>query len=314
MIELRPKWCVTDSLIQELLQLGPWIDKGGRRITELTGDEWKPGSSVMIRRVINPAFSELEIRQKLSLAPDATVGIAARWSCKETALAGSHLSGPLPLPVAGGEPTDLVLEIPGDIGGSIEVETCVIVRINSEVIDSSGVPDGALIWSDSWSTPLAERRILLEGSELRIPVRTISFDSYFGDGSQALWAIEAEQLALDDIVSASVVVLINADRVKMVTDEFGNTDTPDVTSLSSTSRAGVLVDLVRVLTANLLEELDEIGEWSDQDDGTVGQLVALNLTKAFGSVQLGVNCFRDDQATFARGLWSQLAPEKWDSE
>jgi hypothetical protein len=314
MVELRPKWCVPDELIHELLQPGAWIDDAGRQIADLTGDEWKPGSSVTIRRAINPALSQLEIRQRLSLSPDATVGIAARWSCKETALAGSHFNGPIPIPIADGEPIDLVLQIPGDIGGSIEVETCVIVRIDSGNVDSSGVPDGALIWSDSWSTPLAERRVLLEGSELRIPVRTVSFDSYYADGSQALWAIEAEQLALDDVVSASVVVLINADRVNTVTDEFGNTDTPDVASLSSTSRAGILVDMVRVLTANLLEELDEIGDWSDQDDGTVGQLVALNLTKAFGSVQLGVNCFREDQATFARGLWSQLAPERWDSE
>jgi hypothetical protein len=314
MVELRPTWCVPDKLIYDLLQPGSWIDDDGRQIVDLTGDEWKPGSSVTIRRAINPSLTQLEIRQKLSLSPDATVGIAARWSCKETALAGSHFNGPLPIAIADGEPIDLVLQIPGDIGGSIEVETCVIVRIDSGNVDSSGVPDGALIWSDSWSTPLTERRVLLEGSELRIPVRTISFDSYYADGSQALWAIEAEQLALEDVVSASVVVLINADQVKTVTDELGNTNTPDVASLSSTSRAGILVDLVRVLTANLLEELDEIGEWSDQDDGTVGQLVALNLTKAFGSVQLGVNCFREDQATFARGLWSQLAPERWDSE
>lgn len=307
MLELRPKWCATDDLAHGLLSLGDWLDADGRGISESTGDKWTPGMGLRLRRTFTPELSQREIRQRLGLSPDASVGIAARWFCVETASAGSHLGGPLPLDLD--QPAELVMVIPGDLGGSVEVETCLVVRMNDEATDPSGVPNGGLIWSDSWSTASADRRVLLEGSELRIPVRSVSFASYFDDGSRALWAIEAEPESHEDMLSATVTVLVNVDEAPQISvgDEFEL----DVASLSSAAVAGIQVDLVRVLCAALIDDIEEDISWSDLSEGSIGQFLALRLTGAFGSVQLGLASFREDQATFARLLWGWFAPVNW---
>lgn len=311
MLELRPKWCAKDEVIRELLSFGDWLDDAGNEISIRTGDEWKPGASLKLRRTFTPAFSEMEIRQKLNLPPEAFLGVAARWSCKDTALAGSHNGGPLPLSLEAS--TDLELEIPGDLGGSVEVETCLIVRMDSGAHDATAAPDGALIWSDSWSTSQSERRVLLEGSELRIPVLTVSFKSYFDTKSRALWSIEAEPAGLEDMITAVVTVLLNDDVMPRIQGGPEDEGAPNVNSLSSTVAAGVQVDLVRVLTGLLIDEIEEVVVWSELPEASVGRWLLLVFTQAFGSTRAGVQYFREDQSAFARCLWSLFAPERWDS-
>ena len=114
--------------------------------------------------------------------------------------------------------------------------------------------DGALVWSDGWTNPIRERTILLEGAETRIPVRTVSFDQHFGEPSGALWAIDLDtSIEPDDLLANVVTVLLNKDV--MIRDFRGANGEPDARKIPTSSLAGMSVDLVRSLTAALVEEL-----------------------------------------------------------
>ncbi|MEP1123401.1 MAG: hypothetical protein ABJH68_05865 [Ilumatobacter sp.] len=86
---------------------------------------------------------------------------------------------------------------------------------------------------------------------------------------------------------------------------------PDPATLPPSSLAGISVDLVRVLTAALAEELHAVEDWTDLADGTVGQMLVLRLTEAFGSVSGALADHEHDQPTFSRRLWNRFAPDSW---
>lgn len=309
MLELRPTWCAGDSLVEELIEFGAWSDGEGRALAARGGDEWRPGDGLRLRRVVRPQSSPLEIRQKFGLPAGASVGVAARWSCRSTAIAGVHTGGPGALALD--EASELTLDIPAEVGGVIEVETCLVVRW-PEGVDSEGqCPDGAMVWSDGWSTLPHERSLVLEGAELRIPVRSVSFEQHFDEPSRALWAIDVDNASMDDLVSAVVTVLLNREILEQEFGGRGDEEGPDAARLSASVRSAISVDLIRALTASLMSELDDVDEWGDLAAGTVGQLAALRLTESFGSVAAGLNCYRDDEATFSRRLWNKFAPERW---
>jgi hypothetical protein len=81
--------------------------------------------------------------------------------------------------------------------------------------------------------------------------------------------------------------------------------------LPRSTHAGISVDLVRVLTAVLAEELQGDEDWAELADGTVGQMLVLRLTEAFGSVSGALADHEHDQPAFSRRLWDRFAPDSW---
>jgi hypothetical protein len=152
--------------------------------------------------------------------------------------------------------------------------------------------------------------VLLEGDELRIPVRTVSFTERYDSRAGALWAIELETtVELEDPLSNVVTVLLNRDALQR---DFSDADgEPDPARIPSALLCGISVDLVRSLTAALVGDLDEEQSWADLDDGTVGSMLLLRLTQAFGSVSDGAEAFSNDQPAFTRRLNDVFAPDSW---
>lgn len=307
-LELRPSWCLDDETASELFEFGPWMTPGGIPVSALDGDNWKPGEEVHLQRQVQVMFDAVEVRRKLGLRLGAIVGVGSRWTCRRTSEAGTHRGGPKPLALT----TDMTLElaIPRDIGGSIELETCLVVNWVVRDRPFNSCPDGAMIWSDGWSTNKSQRSLLLEGAELRIPVRSVAFSSYFGAPSGALWALDMDpSVALDDLLSNVVTVLLNSD---VLDRDFKNKEGEgDASLIPEYVSAGIQVDLLRCLTAALSDDLEGDERWEDMEDGSVGALVVRHLTESFGSVRSGLDNFGSDQPAFSRHLWHRFAPVAW---
>ena len=308
-LELRPGWCLSDEAVDDAISLGDWIvADSGRPALANDGDDWKPGDSITMARSVELKSDPLDARRQLDLTAGQVLGIAARWSCRATSTAGVHLGGPAPIPLA--DTVSLTLDVPADIAGSIEVETCLVVRWTVDERPTDACPDGALVWSDGWTRPIGERTILLEGAETRIPVRTVSFEQRFDKPSGSLWAIDLDtSIEPDDLLANVVTVLLNRDV--MVRDFRDADGEPDPAQLPPSALAGISVDLVRVLTSALAEELEGNEDWTDLAEGTVGRMLVLRLTEAFGSVATALADHERDQPAFARGLWNRFAPDTW---
>lgn len=317
-LELRPSWCLGGKAEEEmfdreegLISLGDWIDQTGKEAFSRNGDDWRPGEFVTASRVITLRADAEDLRRQLKFSTGSTIGAAVRWVCRATATAGTHSGGPTPVVLSSGENT-LTVEIPSAIARSVEIETCLIVNWDGGRETMRHYPDGAMIWSDSWATPQSQRLIILEGDQLRIPVNSVSFRMRFGESDPALWFVEVDPAAeLHDLVINAVSVLINAD---VLARDFLDADgSPEAGLLTDTCLAGIQVDLVSCLTA-LLEnhlEINDSPHWGGFTPGTVGHLVNLRLTEAFGSVPDGLREFRNDRATFSRKLWGRFAPGSW---
>lgn len=307
-IELRPRWCLSDDTVAEVMRLGDWVNQNGARAFDQDGDDWKPGEAQILRRDIEPLMDLLDVRRHLSLVAGQTMGVAARWSCGLTNNAGVHASGPTPVNLDG--PTTLVVEIPEHVGGSIEIETCLVSRWGTDQRPVGSSPDGALIWSDGWTEPPRDRSILLEGDGLRIPVRTVSFTDRYDSPAGSLWAIELEAtIELDDLLSNVVTVYLNDDVLRR---DFAHADgEPDPASIPGALLTGVSSDLVRSLTATLIGELNDDRSWNELAEGTVGSMLLLRLTQAFGSVADGAEAYENDQPAFTRQLNDVFAPDTW---
>ncbi len=310
-LELRPTWCLTDAVVEDVLALGPWIDDHGRTTAERDGDDWKPGDAVLLTRSVELLADPIEVRRRLGLRAGAIAGIAARWSCRSTASAGVHVGGPAPLDLIGG--VSIEVGIPDSIGGSVELETCLVVRWPSSSRPATSCPDRALVWSDGWTRSASERELLLEGAQGRIPVRTASFKSLFGSPSGALWAVEVEPaIEAEDYLSNVVTIVLNEDVLER--DFPGLDGAPEMTRLPPSALSGMQVDLVRSLTAALHEEMNEESDWTAYRVGTVGSMLALRLTEAFGSTGRAATTFEQDQSSFSRELWNRFAPNSWNAE
>lgn len=309
-LELRPAWCLDDSTALELLELGPWVTEDGRPALSRDGDHWKPGESVVLRRDVGLRVDAIEARRRLGLRPGAVVGIASRWTCRTTSEAGTHEGGPEPVPLTANITLDLA--IPPRIGGTVELETCLLVHWTTADRPPHSCPDGAMIWSDGWSLGRGDRTILLEGAEVRIPVRSVPFAHHFGQPSGALWAIDLDpSVALDDLLPNVVTVLINRE---LLDRDFKDDDGEgDAALIPPSAATGIQVDLLRCLTAALDEELDGDERWEDMEEGTVGAMVVRHLAETFESVDAGLVNFHDDQAAFDRELWNRFAPTSWRS-
>lgn len=306
-LELRPSWCLDDEAITKVASMGDWMLAGGGSAFDLDGDKWSPGSAVRIERELVTELDPIDLRRRLGLQAGATVGVAARWTCRTTAAAGTHRGGPTPIPLDG--EIVLELEIPETVAGSIEIETCLLVGW-SDTVPEGACPDGALVWSDGWSRSVKERTIVLEGSETRIPVRTVEFEAHFGGRSSALWAIEVDpSLQLEDLIANAVTVLLNRSTVKR---DFRDADgEADPSKLPPAAISGIQVDLIRMLTTTLLDDLEDLESWDEYAEGTVGSILPRWLTEAFGSVASARADFTDDPASFSRVLWDRFAPETW---
>ena len=62
------------------------------------------------------------------------------------------------------------------------------------------------------------------------------------------------------------------------------------------------------------EDLSEGGSWADLPEGTVGSMLLLRLTEAFGSVASAMDAHERDEPTFSRQLWNRFAPDSWSSK
>lgn len=307
-LELRPGWCLDDDIVRDLLDLGEWTTDSGTQALDRDGDHWKPGDPVRIHRQVSLRVDPVEVRRQLGLRPGAVIGVACRWTCRTTSEAGTHVGGPAALPLVGD--VAITLEVPSQIAGSLELETCLLVRWSTEHRPPNACPDGAMVWSEGWSVGRAERSLLLEGSEVRVPVRSVAFASYFGQPSGALWSIDLDpSVAMDDLLCNVVTVLLN--REVLDRDFKDREGEGDASLLSRAAAAGIQVDLLRALSAALVEELEGDEDWREMEDGTVGAMVVRHLTETFESVQGGLANFSDDQPAFARELWHRFAPTTW---
>jgi len=311
--ELRPSWCVGDEEVRSLIEFGKW-EIGGSPAFDRHGDDWQPGEHVTVTRTFVRQSEPADLRRRLGLTTGQVVGVGARWACRATSMAGVHVGGPGPLKLPE-EADSITLEIPAEIALSIEIETVLIVKSTSDAQRPDSIPDGSVLWSDGWTLPAQERLILLEGSEARIPVRSVSFAHHFGEASSALWAIDLDPIiSLDDLVANVVTVLLNKDRTAK--DFPGADGEPDVARIPSSLLAGVNVDLVRSLASSLRVELLETNWASLQDlasfeDGTVAKLLGIHLIQTFGSVTDAMKTLQNDIPLFDRRLWDLFAPNSW---
>lgn len=308
MIELRPAWCVDDSTVDENIELEHWVDDNGRLALARTGDDWTPGEGLALTRKVRLRVSPGELRRNLGLQAGAVVGIAARWACRATSTAGVHDEGPHPRPLT--EDLDLSLTIPASVAGSLELETCLVVGWRDGTGGVGKCPDGGIIWSDTWSAVPGQLRVTLEGSEFRIPVQTVSFQERFGERSNALWSIGLDAgIDLTDIIANVATIYVNRD---VVARDFSPRDGDhDLRLLPSMSQAAMNADLIRLLTSTLREQLTEHSAAATYPDGTVGQILTLNLDGAFGSVSAALRSDNEDPSGFIRALWSHFAPDSW---
>lgn len=312
-IDLLPSWCLSDESVKSALDLDDWM-VDGVPMSARTGDDWAPGEELTVTRRVTPLGKDpADLRFTLGLGVGQVVGVAARWSCRHTFMGGVHEGGPFPVRLDG--ETVLTLNIPADVAGTIELETCLIVIWTTSDRPVGSSPDGSILWSDSWQLPIGERTLLLEGDESRIPVRSLAFVQRFGQASSALWAIDLDSsISLDDRLPNVVTVLLNEEVTER--DFRGVDGKPDVSKIPDATLVGIKVDLLRSLTSILQEELEE-GYWenlrdlADFEDGSVGQAVGLSLIQAFGSTASAVNVYRHDVATFDRELWNLFAPKSW---
>lgn len=307
-LELRPTWCLSDATVEKVIRLGPWATSDGRDAYYNDGDDWRPGEPLVLTREIELLTDLLDLRRELELGAGQSIGVAARWSCRATAAAGVHTGGPLPLPLIRSGP--IVLEVPASIASSVEIETCLIARWSTSERPEGCCPDGALLWSDGWTLPTRQRTILLEGDETRIPVRTVAFGEYFGQPSGALWAIDLDTtIEPDDLLANVVTVLLNREALER---DFRSLEgEPDASRLHDVALAGISVDLIRCLTAALLEDLSDTRNWHEMPDGSVGAMLNLRLLESFGSVPAAKAAFESDQQSFSRALWHRFAPGSW---
>lgn len=307
-LELRPTWCLEDRDVESVIDLGEWVSNSGRPVLAWDGDDWKPGDAIAISRMVELNADVNELRRQLKLSAGQRLGLTARWVCRSTGLAGTHEGGPTPLDLL--EDTRLSVAIPSSLAHSVELETCLVASWVTSERPPGTVPDGGLVWSDGWSLPRRTRTVQLEGDELRLPVRTVSFREHFGEVSGALWAIDLDpSVTLEDLVTNVVTVLLNRDvLVREFKDESGE---PDAAAIPPSAVSGIQVDLVRCLTAALMED-DDLMTWDELPEGSVGAMLARRLTEAFGGVRIGRDLYTDDQPAFARGLWRGFAPERWE--
>jgi hypothetical protein len=307
-LELRPTWCLSDSTVEKVFRLGAWTTGDGHQAFARDGDDWRPGEPLVLSREIEFLADLLDLRRELGLGAGQSIGLAARWTCRATAMAGVHTEGPLPLPINGSG--RIVLEVPSTIASSVEIETCLIARWSTSERPQGSCPDGALLWSDGWTLPMRNRTILLEGDETRIPVRTVAFHEHFGQPSGALWAIDLDTtVELNDILANVVTVLLNKEVLQR--DFRGADGEPDASRLHDVATAGISVDLIRCLTSALLEDLSDGANWAEMPDGSVGAMLNLRLLESFGSVSAAKAMFESDQQAFSRLLWHRFAPNSW---
>ena len=157
---------------------------------------------------------------------------------------------------------------------------------------------------------MGDRTILLEGDETRIPVRTVAFGEYFGQPSGALWSIDLDTtIEPDDLLANVVTVLLNKEVLER---DFRSSDgEPDASRIHDVALAGISVDLIRCLTAAVLEDLSDARNWHEMPEGSVGAMLNLRLLETFGSVPSAKAVFESDQQTFSRALWHRFAPDSW---
>lgn len=307
-LELRPPWCLSEATVSELIDFGEWITADGVAAVDHSGDHWKPGEAIHLARRVNLLVSPIELRQRLGILPGAVLGLAARWTCRTTFEGGAHVGGPRAVTLT--SDTTLGLEIPPRLGGSIELETCIVVTWTSDDRPSDACPTGATVWSDGWSVDRRERTLLLEGAEMRIPVRSLAFSGHFKRPSGALWAVDLDpSIAMDDLLPNVVSVLLNSEILERTFR--GEADEPDASRLPSFVTSAIQVDLVRALTAALVDQLEGDEDWRELDEGTAGALIVRYLTEAFGSVHEGIARFEGDEPTFTRELWHRFSPTTW---
>ena len=237
-LELRPTWCLGDENVEAAIRLGTWLNGSGLPALMNDGDSWKPGEAFQLDRSLELAMDTTDLRRHFNLRAGASVGVAARWTCRATGTAGVHRGGPAPLDLA--STTVLSIDVPAEVAGSIELETCLVVSRSEGERPAGSCPPGALIWSDGWSTMTRDRTILLEGSEARIPVRTMPFNQRFGAPSGALWSIDLDpaaemtdnssnfgeklksMLAEMDGMQPTIAPVIDLSNVKMGVDAIGS--------------------------------------------------------------------------------------------
>ena len=309
--ELRPPWCASDQAVKALIDFGEW-SKEQRNVFSLDGDDWKPGADFDVTRTIEIECSPLEIRRKFGLATGQSLGVAARWSCRSTSRAGVHEGGPLALPIS--EQDQITLRLPREIASMVEIETYLVVLGSPQQQGDNLVQPGAVVWTDSWETPVSDRTILLEGDEARLPVRSISFNELFGSKSDALWAIDVDDgSSLDDMVANVVTVLLNTD---VAGRDFKNGSEPDVSKIPDSLIAAIHVDLLRNMTISFSEVLGD-ETWSTSEDiehyqdGSIAKMLGLSLIDAFGSLDLALSTLSTSPQIFDRKLWDLFAPDSW---
>jgi len=308
MLELRPKWCVDDSVLRQVIEFGPWMDEHGKRATSRSGDDWAPGHGLRLTRDVRLLVDARSMRRKLNLQSGAVVGVAARWACRSTSMAGVHDEGPRARPLVGD--TVLAVSIPSVVAGSLEIETCLVIGWQSGLSVPGKCPEGGLIWSDGWFAGPGESLIILEGSELRVPVQTTSFKDRFGEDSDSLWSINLDlDIRLDDLMANVVTVFINQE---VLMRDFRNSNgEPDASLLPAMTRAGISVDLLYLMTRTLKEELLQIRSLDDFPEGSVGQILCMNLRTTVGSIEGAVQSLDNDPSKFLRLLWSHCSPDSW---
>lgn len=301
--ELRPTWCVQGESSPDGLNVAPW-QVNGAPLEQFDGDKWTPGQVVRATRIIEIVDGVDAFRRGLKLPSGTRLGLGVRWYCQATSHAGTHVSGPSPLPLA--ETFEIAVELPAAVAGSVTMETALL--LGSVDRRTAGGPDGGVIWADTWSND--DVAIELEGDEHRIPVLRVSFKERYENASSALWTIEVDHGAVgDDVLSSVCSVVLNEDVLaRDFADRLG---TIDENRLSDAQVAEIRVDVVRTACRTIEHELEDLDP-GDHLPGTIGSIIGGQLIECFGDAATAARELRDDPASFDRRLRSHLSPMRWD--
>lgn len=296
MLELLPEWCAAADVVPAGLHLDIWhvVEPAKKPLSSMDGDDWRPGTRVVLTRDVE--VDERELRRTLGLSAATAFGVGVRWYCQQANLAGVHDEGPLPL--SGDGP--VVVTLPPAIAGSVEFETMIVLTTATD----SDPPLGSLIWSDSWSDRHAggPRELVLEGDEFRVPVVIVDFASILSPvGRRALWHIDVDlEAQMDDLAANVVSVQLNKQLLQEQLDG-------ESSRLPGTLMQTIRIDMLRHLCTRFLSE----PEPDEPADDTVASLLQ-GIIAGIGETWPGAaNLLGERPSEFDARLWSAFSSGEW---
>lgn len=259
-----------------LVQPGAWERVDGPRPLPFEcdlSDHWDYNTPVRMRRSLTLDWSEA--MTACALPEETELRASAIWSTsfQHGRASGRQLVGTsTPIRLDRANPVGCIeLDLPSpELAARVEIRTVLTLVSRPEGAAGVGASrPGSRLWGD-------QLRIVLEGQGARLPVCQVSFKDRperFG-GSRAAWMVHISRSALNQHVSAGVVVFLNADNAENLPLSG------DTSPLQRTLMRLLQADVARQLLEHALEEEDFLAE-ANYEEETLGASVLRLLDRVF---------------------------------